>query len=112
MFSEFSANLVVNLVGISNLGVESNHHLSRERKLFSDGSVKRFMQIVLTKLFNLPCQFTETITSFISHLKSVQESIRLGGRWLKFNLRGQLDANPLSQYLKYCNSDERHPSVG
>jgi hypothetical protein len=108
ILSELSANLVVNLVGISNLGVESNDHLSRERKLISEGSVKRFMQIVLTKLFNLPCQFTETITSFIGHLQSAQKFIRLVGRWLKFNLRGQLDANPLSQYLKQCNYTRGH----
>jgi hypothetical protein len=95
MFAKLAANLVVNLVGVGNLGVEPDNDLSRKRELIADSPVKRFVKIVLAELFNLPSQFTEAIACFISHLQSAQESVRLFGRWLKFNLCGQLDGKSL-----------------
>lgn len=92
--------IVVNLVGVGNLGVQSDDDLSRQRKLIANRSIERFVQVVLTKLFDLPSQFTETVTGLVGRFQSAQESVRLLGRWLKFYLRGQLDAACFNSILE------------
>ena len=101
VLAKFPLNLLINLVSVSNLGIQPDDNLGRQRKLIANNSVERLVHSVLTELLCFPSQFAQTITRRISHLKRTQQGIRLLWRWLQFYLSGQLDANNFIQVWKY-----------
>ena len=65
----------------------------------------------MTKLFYLPRQLTKSIASLISHFQRTQESVRLLGRWLKFDLSGQLDADRFISILETMQTKKHQTSA-
>jgi hypothetical protein len=109
MLTKFPLRLLVNLVSVSHLGIQPDHHLGRQRKLIANRSVERLVHRILTKLLCFPSQFAQTITSRIGHLKRTQQGVRLLWRWLQFDLSGQFDAAITFKYRRYCNTKSGIP---
>ena len=90
---------LVELVGISNFRNHPDGNLSRQTELLTDGRVRQFVNLKLTKGFGLPRQTRGFIRGGICQAKRFPERVSLFFRWQQFNPYSQLHGAILTQSL-------------
>jgi hypothetical protein len=104
VLTKFPLRLLVDLVSVSHLGIQPDHHLGRQRELIANRSVERLVHGILPKLLCFPSQFAQTITSRIRQLKRTQQGVTLLWRWFQFDLSGQFGAAIIFKYRRYSKA--------
>lgn len=94
---KLSLGFLVKFIGINNLNNTLNNNLSGQAKGFLNCSVKKFLEIILSKNLINPSPFADMVTCFITHKNSLFQKIRLFFIWQEFYLCSKFHNNNLSR---------------
>jgi len=102
---ESALALLVQLVGIGDLGNGTDGHLRRQARRSSERIVELFLKRPLAERLVLPYPLANLIADGVSLGKSVAQCLGLFGRGIQFNLSGQFHRHiiPESQALSQYN---------
>ena len=78
VFSEATHGLLVQLVGVRDLGNHAHDDLSAERKLLAGDVVVERLQRVLAKYLVLPCLFADPVATGVRLLNGIEQRFALG----------------------------------
>lgn len=94
-------SLLVQLVGVCDLGDGTYRHLCRQAKLFADQIVGGMVQIVLPKLLGHPRDTTDFVSGFVGRHKGLSQRFGLLFARLQLDLRNQFHAYSIAHFFKY-----------
>lgn len=101
VLAEIPLNLLVQLVGVGDLGVQPDDNLRGECELGSNPFVKEPVHGELPELLLFPAQFRKPIGSVVCHFQRLAQRRRLFGCRQKFNLHSQFHWLTLLQRFEY-----------
>ncbi len=93
MLAKHTLNLLVQLVGVNDLGVEKADDLSGQRELVTNLAVVGFVERESAKLLRVPSQLRKAIGGAVHCFQRGTQGIRLNWRWQQFNLDSQFHFN-------------------
>jgi len=93
VLTEDPLNLLVQLVGVNDLGVEQADDLGGQRELVSNLTVVGLVERESAKLLRVPSQLRKAIGGAVHCFQRGTQGIRLNWRWQQFNLDSQFHFN-------------------
>lgn len=95
MLGKPALTLLIELIGVGDLGDSPNGHLGRESKPLPHLMVNEFMKVVLSQLSSLPAALRDIVAGGVDSLKRVFQRVRLFSRANQLQLCGQFHGSML-----------------
>ena len=108
VLAKSALRLLVQLVGVSNLGVKADNNLRGQIELTANLFVVQTVHWELAKLLLFPAQFRQTTCRLIRQLQSFAQRLRLFWRRQKFHLNSQLHSLNIFKGLNMSNELRRN----
>ena len=103
MFSENSLRLVLNFIGIGNLGNAANGDLSGESVVVTKSAIAQLVKIELSVRLVLERLFRQPVTSFIATAKRILQECRLLFRRQQFYVCNQFHSSYIEDFMLEVN---------